>query len=142
MKKKLLKKELILYLSLFFDIEYKTIESYFKNYKINKDIIKIKLLLYKNNKVEIWITDINKKINIIGEKKELIIIKIRKDNGELLNLERFSHVSYYTFDVIRGSMIIPKNKKEENLNKLASIYLKLKKNSNKNHDIIKKRRNL
>lgn len=142
MKKELLKKELIFSLSLFFDIEENIVEKYFKNYKITKNGIKIKIRLYQNTKLEIWITNHSKKIIKKRRKKELIIIRIKNQNDKLLNLKRINNISYYTFDVLTGRKIIPKNKKEENLKKLAFIYVNLKPNSYKKHDIIKRRRNL
>ena len=142
MKKELLKKELIFYLSLFFDIEENVVEKYFQNYKIIKNDVKIKLRFYPNIKIEIWITNHNKKIMKKRRKKELIIIRIKNKNDKLLDLKRIDNISYYTFDVVTGIKIIPRNKKEENLKKLAFLYLNLKPNSFKNHDIIKRRRHL
>lgn len=142
MKKELLKKKLIFYLSFFFDIEENKVEKYFQNYKITKAFIKIKLRFYPNTKVEIWITNGSKKILKKRRKKELIVIRIKNKNDKLLDLKRINHISYYTFDVLTGRNITPKNKKEENLKKLAFLHLKLNQNSSKNHDIIKRRRNL
>ena len=142
MKKKILKKDIINYLSLFFDIEKKYLNKYLKTFSYKKDILKIKLLFPKNIKTEIWIIDNNKKMYLKNTRKELIIINIKRTNDEILKLKRKNNISYYTLDIVKAKTIIPTNQKEKNLKELAYIHLKLNLNNNKKHDIIRKRRTL
>ena len=142
MKEKTLKKYLIEYLSLFFDIRKKYLNDYLLNYDYYNNLIKLKLLFRGNTKVEIWILDNINLINLNDITDELIIIEIKTENRNLLTLERNDNISYYKFDIIKAINIFPKNKKENNLKKAAYIYRKLKLKEAKKHDIIKKRRNL
>lgn len=138
MKEKIRKNDIIKWISLFFDIDKKTVKKALKNYYITNRKIIIKLVFPRNQKVNIYILEeLNQKDLTSNQNETKIIIKIRKQNKQFISLERKNKISIYNLDILTGYNYSKKeplysyNKKVRNLIIISLDFIKLKEDIDK-----------